>query len=173
MLGCSSVGRTSDRHAADSCSIPRCGKGVFLQSHLSVQTLLRCPHTLVCNRMHLHRCARWRSCSPWQSSMDYGNAKTPSMHCRLGSATLLQLLSLGKATQNSHGINPVGTIQLTTTTTQQQQKHCFKRLVPLKTNRYWLTKYWQAGSNLTSRGERTFSVFKSQIRRWVSGKANK
>ena len=27
--GCSSVGRTSDRHAADAGSIPRCGKGFF------------------------------------------------------------------------------------------------------------------------------------------------
>ena len=28
--------------------------GFFSQSHLSVQTLLRCPHTAVCSRMHLH-----------------------------------------------------------------------------------------------------------------------
>ena len=28
--GCSSVGRASDRHAADAGSIPRCGKGFFL-----------------------------------------------------------------------------------------------------------------------------------------------
>ena len=27
--GCSSVGRASDRHAADAGSIPRCGKGFF------------------------------------------------------------------------------------------------------------------------------------------------
>ena len=31
--------RTSDRHAADAGSIPRCGKGFFSQSQLSVQTL--------------------------------------------------------------------------------------------------------------------------------------
>ena len=36
--GCSSVGRASDRHAADAGSIPRCGKGFFSQSQLSVQT---------------------------------------------------------------------------------------------------------------------------------------
>ena len=41
--GCSSVGRASDRHAADAESIPRCGKGFFSQSQLSVKTLLRCP----------------------------------------------------------------------------------------------------------------------------------
>ena len=27
-------------------------------SQLSVQTLLRCPFTPVCNRMHIHLCAR-------------------------------------------------------------------------------------------------------------------
>ena len=30
----------------------------FSHSHLSVQTLLRCPYTPVCNRMHLYLCAR-------------------------------------------------------------------------------------------------------------------
>ena len=39
--GCSSVGRASNRHAAEVGSIPRCGKGFFSQSQLSVQTLLR------------------------------------------------------------------------------------------------------------------------------------
>ena len=33
--------RASDRHAAEAGSIPRCGKGFFSQSQLSVQTLLR------------------------------------------------------------------------------------------------------------------------------------
>ena len=42
--GCSSVGTASDRHVADVGSIPRCGKGLFSQSQLSVQTLLQCPH---------------------------------------------------------------------------------------------------------------------------------
>ena len=40
-LGCSSVGRTSDRHAAEAGSILRCGEEFFSQSQLSVQTLLR------------------------------------------------------------------------------------------------------------------------------------
>ena len=39
--GCSSVGGASDRHVADTGSIPRCGKGFFSQGHLSMQTLLR------------------------------------------------------------------------------------------------------------------------------------
>ena len=44
--GCGSVGRASDRHAAEAGSVPRCGKGFFFHSQLSVQTLLRCPYSL-------------------------------------------------------------------------------------------------------------------------------
>ena len=36
-------------------------------------------------------CASKRSCGPCQSSVDYGNTKTPSMHSRLGSSTLSQM----------------------------------------------------------------------------------
>ena len=36
----------------DAGSSPRCGKGFFSQSQLSVQTLLRCPHSPVCNRIY-------------------------------------------------------------------------------------------------------------------------
>ena len=46
----SSVGRASDRYAADAGSIPKCGKGFFSRSQLAVQTLT-CVRT-VCNRMH-------------------------------------------------------------------------------------------------------------------------
>ena len=42
--GCSSVGKALDRHAADAGSIPRCGKGFFSRSQLSLQTLLRFHH---------------------------------------------------------------------------------------------------------------------------------
>ena len=98
--GCISVGRASDLHVADAGLIPRCGKGFFSQSQLAVQTLLRCPYTPVCNRMHLHLCARYRPRSPCQSSVDYGNTKTPSMHCRLGSAILSQLAFPGEGYPN-------------------------------------------------------------------------
>ena len=50
--GCSSVGRASYRHAADAGSSPRCGKGFFSQSQLSVQTLVRVSVHPVRNRMH-------------------------------------------------------------------------------------------------------------------------
>ena len=43
--GSSSVGRVSDRHAADAGLIPRCGKGFFSKPQISEQTLLRCPYT--------------------------------------------------------------------------------------------------------------------------------
>ena len=41
--GCSSPGTASDRHAADTGSSPRCGKGSFSQSQFSGQTLLQWP----------------------------------------------------------------------------------------------------------------------------------
>ena len=92
--GMSSVGRASDWHAADAGSIPRCHKGFFFffSQKLSVQTILRCAFTPpVCNRIYQRLCARWRSCNPYQSSLNYADTKTSSMHRRLGSATLLRL----------------------------------------------------------------------------------
>ena len=111
---CSSVSRASDHHAADAGSIPRCGKGFFSQSQLSVQTLLRCPYTPECNRVHEYLCARQRPRSPCQSSVDYRHTKPPSMHCRLGNATLSQLAFSEKSNPNfpwekSHWDNTVVT----------------------------------------------------------------
>ena len=90
--GCSSVGRVSDRHAAGAGSISRCSKGFFSQSQLSVQTLLRVSvHPRVQSHALTSVSTLKTSCGPCQSSVDYGNTKTPSMHSRLGSATLSQL----------------------------------------------------------------------------------
>ena len=44
--------------------------------------------------------------------MDYGNAKTPSMHHKSGSVTLLLLAFLGKATSISHWRDLNRTVQL-------------------------------------------------------------
>ena len=66
---------------------PGAARDFFSKSHLSVQALERCPYTPVCNRMHLHLCARYRFCNPSQNSVDYRTTKTPSMHRRLGRAT--------------------------------------------------------------------------------------
>ena len=46
-LGCSSAGMASDRHAADTGSIPLCGKGFFSPGQLSVQTLMVSVHPRV------------------------------------------------------------------------------------------------------------------------------
>ena len=42
----------------------------------------------------------YRSCSSCWALVDYGNTKTPSMHCRLGSMTLLQTAFLRKSNQD-------------------------------------------------------------------------
>ena len=83
--------RAWDRHAADAGSIPRCGKGFFSQSQLSLQTFLRCPHTpcaIACINICVHGKdpvvhvrVRWIK----------ETLKTSSMHRGLGIATLSQL----------------------------------------------------------------------------------
>ena len=96
--GCSSVGRASYRHAADAGSIPRCGKGLFSQSQFSLQTSLMVsvqPGVQSQASTFLRKSVKDRVVHV--SSVDYGNTETYSMHHRLGSATLSQLLSSGKA----------------------------------------------------------------------------
>ena len=78
-------------------------------------TLLRCPYTPMCNHMHLHLCARYGSRCPCQSSVDYGNTKTPSVHRRLGSATLRRVAAgfpRGRQPEFPMGVIPNGTIKL-------------------------------------------------------------
>ena len=64
--GGSSVGRTSDwkaRPNTDTGSSPRRGKGFFVSPRVSFQCSLSygVRTVLVCNRMHQHLCARWKS----------------------------------------------------------------------------------------------------------------
>ena len=92
-MGCSSVGRASDRHATDAGSTPHYGKGFFSQSPFSADSLTVSVHSSV--QSHAFIFVR-TSLSPCQSSVDYGNTKTPSMHRRLGGVTLSQLAFLGK-----------------------------------------------------------------------------
>ena len=90
--------RASDRHATDAGSIPRCGKGFFSMSQCRLSYGVRTPP---CAIAWIYICAHVKkSCSPCQSSVDYGNTKTPSMHPGLGSATLLQLAFPGEGTPN-------------------------------------------------------------------------
>ena len=111
--------RASDRHAADVGSIPRCGKGVFSQSQLSVQTLLRYPYTPPppCAIACVYICA---------------HVKDPVVHVRVWwivetlkhpACTLSWVarlccswLSPGKATRISHWKSPIWTIQHTNST---------------------------------------------------------
>ena len=93
--------RASDRHATDAGSIPLLWQGIFLpDSTFSADPLTVSVHHRAQSCMHLHPCVRERSCSPCQSSVDYGNTKTPSMHPRFGSATLLQLAFPGDGNPN-------------------------------------------------------------------------
>ena len=50
--GVAQLVRASDHHSADAGSIPRCGKGLFSQSQLSVQTLLHVSVHPMYNHMH-------------------------------------------------------------------------------------------------------------------------
>ena len=99
--GCSSVSTASDRNAAGAGSIPQCGKGFLSQSQLSVQTLLRCPYTPVCNCI-VHARVRW--------IME--TLKHPAPLVGWVARLCRRWLSPMKATRIFHGRNPKGTMQL-------------------------------------------------------------
>ena len=108
--GCSSVGRASDRHAADTGSIPLCGKRFFIpvnfRCRLSYGVLTSpcadaCINICVHVKDHVvHARVRWIM-------------KTlKHQACTVGWVTRLcrSWFSPGKATQISQGRNPIGTI---------------------------------------------------------------
>ena len=110
--GCSSVGRASDRHAADADSIPRCGKGFFSQCQLSVHTLLLMfvypPCAIACFNICVHvKDAVVHVRVRWIAE----TLKYPA--CAGGWVARLcrSWLSSRKATRISHGIDPNGTTQ--------------------------------------------------------------
>ena len=94
----------SDRHATDVGSIPRCGKGFFSKSQLSVQTLLRVS---VDPRVQSHTLTSERTLKTLKS-MSESMESLKHQACTVGWVTL----SPGKATRNSHRRNPICTIQL-------------------------------------------------------------
>ena len=98
---CSSVRRASDRHVANAGSILRCGKGFFpTDSTLSADSrgcICTTPCPVACINIFVYG---KKSCSPCQSSVDYGNTKTPRMHRRLGSGTTSQLAFPGESSPN-------------------------------------------------------------------------
>ena len=112
-LGCSSVGRASDRLAADAGSIPRCGKGFFSQSQLPVQTLFRCPYTPPCAIACISICAHFKD-PVVHVRIRRIMEKLKHSACTIGWVARLcrSWLSPGKATRISLGRNPIRTIQL-------------------------------------------------------------
>ena len=98
--GCSSVGIASDRHAADAGSTPRWARDfsprVTFQCRLSYGVRTP-PCAIAC----IYICAQVKDpVVHVKSSVDYWNTKTPSMHPRLGSATLSQLAFPGEGNPN-------------------------------------------------------------------------
>ena len=79
--------RASDRHAADAGSIPQCGKGFFLPESTFSTDSLTCVRTF---RVQSHALTSVRTLKSPQS-MRVRCTNTPSMHRRLGSATLSQV----------------------------------------------------------------------------------
>ena len=109
-VGCSSLGTSSDRHAADAGSIPRWGKGFFSQSQLSCRLSYR-VRTHPCAIARINICAhvidpvvhirvRWiiETLKHWTCTVVW--VVRP---CR-------SWLSPGKAIWISHGRNPIPTI---------------------------------------------------------------
>ena len=97
-LGYSSVDRTPKHHAADAGSIPRCGEGFSPRVHFSMQTLTH-VRTPVCAMKCINICAHVKDLVV---HVIYGNTKTPSIHHKLGRATLSRLSFPGKGQPEFH-----------------------------------------------------------------------
>ena len=103
--GCRSVGRALDGLAAGAGLSPRYSKGFFFRSQLPLQTLLCVsvppPFSLPSRAIaYMNISAGVKDPVDHVSSVDYRNAETPSMLCRLGSATLSPLAFLGESNPN-------------------------------------------------------------------------
>ena len=106
--GCNSVGRESDRHAADAGSIPRCGKGfspwVHFQCRLSYGVPTP-PCAIACSYICAHVKDPVVHVRVWWI-MKTLKKQTPTMHRKLGSATLSQLAFPGESNPSFHLRNP-------------------------------------------------------------------
>ena len=121
--GCSSVRRASDRHAADAGSIPRCGEGFFFQSQLSVYTLLRVSVQPPCAVACMNICAHVKDpVVHVRVRWIMGTLKTPSMHLRLGSATLSHPAYPGESNPNF----PSDESKWDETAVKKTNKPCFR-----------------------------------------------
>ena len=73
------------RYNTDVGSSPKCSKGFFSQSQLSVQTLTVSVQPPVRNRMHQHICARYKSQTPAAIPL-FGHRKLLHILIGMGSA---------------------------------------------------------------------------------------
>ena len=97
---CNSVGTALDQHATDTSLIPWCGKGIFSQWTFRCR-LSYGACTLPCATAYIDICAHVKDTVVHvRSLVDYGSAKTPCMHHRLGNAILSQLSFPRKSNPN-------------------------------------------------------------------------
>ena len=97
--GCGSVRRASDRHATETGSIPRCGKGFFYQSQLSV-TSVRCA---LCAIAWINICAHVKQpVVHFRVRWIMETLEHPACTIRLDSATLSQLAFLEREKKKSN-----------------------------------------------------------------------
>ena len=105
--GCSSVGRATDRHAADAGSIPRCGKGFFSLSQLSVQILFTITSSPPPHPPGATACIY--ICSHVKDSVVHVRVRWIMETLKHQACTVARLSQL--ATRVSYGRNSIGTIQ--------------------------------------------------------------
>ena len=91
--GCSSVGSASDRHATETDSTPRCRKGFFSMSQLSVQTLLRCPYNIRV-QPHAIQSVHVKDLKHLATRPLFGHTNTPHILLGTGSAALAAAVAL-------------------------------------------------------------------------------
>ena len=99
----SSVGRESDRHAAEAGSIPLCGEGFFSQGQRPVQTFLFVSVQPSCAIACITICTHVKDPKHWQPYL-CSNTRKYRTHYQEWVALLLWLLLPypGKATPISH-----------------------------------------------------------------------
>ena len=110
--GYNSVGRQTDRHAADKGSTSRCGKGVFLESPFNADSLTMFVHP-PCASACINMCAHVNN-PVVHVRVRWIMAALKHQVCVLDWVARLSRswISSGIATRLSYGKNPCGTIQL-------------------------------------------------------------
>ena len=106
--GWSSVGRASGWHVTDTGLIPQWGNGFFSHSLLSAQTLMVSVHpqcAIACINVCAHVKDPVVDATVWWITE---TLKTPSMHHRLGSATVTAGFPWGKQPELPMGEIPLG-----------------------------------------------------------------